>query len=279
MAALSTAQAIAWTDFIAAGTLAALGTTGTGMGIGTTAFGAGKAVADLTAAVIASADAQLIAASIAAMRSGADSVSVNGLAPTMWAALVRSMDELARTCTAITCSNLEDFCEYYNIGAGGDYACLLAPEFVQLYTTAGVGTLSQYCGFFAIKQGSVYANAIAKKVVGGAFTAGTNVDATLYAGGRGRIKWSGMTGTGAVTVTGTWRKLDGTLVTSKTGAYTISAAASGTEDLVPHSTDVGTGGLLVSVDDAGIAMAGTLASGTIYVETHEPTGRTYPPTV
>jgi len=201
-----------------------------------------------------------------------------GIATEVYASSCTALARMAAKDTTSLATTFDEFCRYYNIGVGGPYACLLAPEFVQLYALSGAGTLSQYAGFFSIKQGTLYANGIAKKVVGGAFTAGTNVNSALYAGGRGRVKWSGMTGSGNITITGTWRKADGTLVLAKTGVYACSAA-SGTEDLVPNVTDVGTGGLLVAVDDAGIATSGTLASGTIYVETHEPTGRTYPPAV
>lgn len=279
MGVITYAQMVAWTDLVAAGAIKLIGTTGNAEGLGTGGWGASKSAVDLNAALKATDDDDLLSEGLSATILLKSKTLLAGLATEIYAPICTALARMGAKDTVSLATSFDEFCRYYNIGAGGPYACLLAPEFVQIYALSGAGTLSQYAGFFSIKQGTLYTNAIAKKVVGGAFTAGTNVNSALYAGGRARIKWSGMSGTGAVTVTGTWRKADGTLVLAKTGAYTISAAASGTEDLVPHSTDVGTGGLLVAVDDAGIAAGGTLASGTIYVETHEPTGRTYPPAV
>ena len=278
MGVITYTQMVAWTDFVAAGAIKLIGTTGNAEGLGTGAWGASKSAVDLNAALKATDDDDLLSEGLAASIHLKNKTLLAGLATEIYAQICTALARMGAKDTVSGATTFDEFCRYYNIGAGGPYTCLLAPEFVQLYALSGAGVLSQYAGFFSIKQGTLYANAIAKKVVGGSFTAGTNVDATLNAGGRGRVKWSGMTGSGTITVTGTWRKADGTLVLAKTGTYACSAA-SGTEDLVPHPSDVGTGGLLVAVDDAGIASGGTLASGTIYVETHEPTGRTYPPAV
>ncbi len=124
--------------------------------------------------------------------------------------------------------------------------------------------------FFEVLQGSVYANGLRKLIVGTGQTAGYDIDSTAYAGGYGRIKWTGATGTDTVTVTGDWRKTDGTLHVAGAGTATLSGA-SGTAVLTPPDTNA----LLIKV--TGIVAGGSISAGTIYAEAVKPASRANPP--
>jgi hypothetical protein len=162
-------------------------------------------------------------------------------------------------------SSLDTYCSYYNTGAGGPWSALLSPDFRTLYGILNVGSYpSPWNVYFEVLQGTTYTNGLRKLVVGGSQTAGQDIDPNKYAGGFGQVKWTGVTGSGSASVTGTWRKTDGSTQTGD-GAAAI-AGASGTAVLTPPFPNA----LLLSVTN--ISVTG-LSAGTIYVEAKRPTGR------
>jgi hypothetical protein len=177
---------------------------------------------------------------------------------------------LAALCTAsgITgVSSMDTFCTYYNVGAGGPWAALLSPDYRTLYGIFNNDTYpTAYNVYFEVLQGATYANGLRSLAVGGAQTAGQDIDSAKYAGGFGQIKWAGATGSGTVTVTGTWRKTDGTLRTAAAGTAALSGAT-GTAVLTPPAANE----LLVLV--TGIAVDAGITAGTIYAEAARPAGR------
>jgi hypothetical protein len=122
--------------------------------------------------------------------------------------------------------------------------------------------------YFEVLQGTDYPNALRKLVVGTGQTAGYTIDAMMYAGGFAHLKWSGVTGSGTATVTGIWRKPDGTTATGN-GTANVSGA-SGAASITPPFTDA----LILSCSN--ISVSGVTA-GTLYVEAHRPFGRSNPP--
>lgn len=269
--ALSAAQCLTLTDKLTALWIAALGTDGSGYGLGTVGASARayKKATDEQALVIALNDATLIAqlmGSANALVTAVDAYNAIGQAANQH---LRDIDSACKAAGLAGVIGLDTFANYYNITAG-PWLCLFAPDFRELYKGWANGQAPTATNvYFEVLQ-SVYTNGMRKLVVGGSQTAGQDIDYTKYAGGFGQIIWSGMSGSGTVTVTGTWRKTDGSVATGD-GTYAVSGA-SGTGVLTPPFTNA----LLLTVTN--IAAGGTLASGTIYAEGKRPTGRTNPPT-
>lgn len=175
-----------------------------------------------------------------------------------------------------TIQNLPTYLTYYNTGAGGPYTCLVAPEFSTLWNLcfgtipgqpAGVGALNVYSPLIAT---------MATQVVGGAFTPGTNVDTTQYAGA-GQIEasitgatWSSGS-SGTVTITANAIDASGAAQTGRTFSGTLSTVAgSGSVVLTPAIA----GDLATAI--TAVTTPGTLTAGTIVVSSLYPAGRSAP---
>ena len=274
MAAITYVTMVALLDKTAAAWIAGLGTDASTYGTGTigaTARAYGKA-GDVQDLIIATADPDQIEALIPganALVAGVDAYASLGRAAQAW---MSGLDQVSRRAAISGVQTLYQFLSYYNTGAGGPWLALAPQEFGELYYGARNQRLTAANVYREVLQGSTYSNGLRKLIVGTGQTAGQDIDSSLHAGGFGQIKWSGATGSGVVTVTGTWRTVAGVIVTGH-GTASLSGS-SGTATLTPPST--ATGGLLVTV--TAIAAAAGVTAGTIYAEATKPSGRTNPPT-
>jgi hypothetical protein len=166
-------------------------------------------------------------------------------------------------------SDLNSFATYYNLQHTTKWQCLFNPVFRAVYALWRGGTYpSAHNVYFEVLQGTDYPNALRKLVVGTGQTAGYTIDDTMYAGGFAYVTWSGVSGSGTVTVTGTWRKTDGTTATGN-GTANVSGA-SGSATITPPFSNA----LILSCSN--ISVSG-ITAGTLYVEARRPSGRTNPP--
>ena len=166
-------------------------------------------------------------------------------------------------------SDLNTYATYYNLQHSIKWQCLFNPVFRSVYALWRGGTYpSAHNVYFEVLQGTAYPNALRKLVVGTGQTAGYTIDETMYAGGFPYLKWSGVSGSGTATVSGTWRKTDGTTATGN-GTANVSGA-SGSASITPPFSDA----LILSCSN--ISVSG-ITAGTLYVEARVPSGRTNPP--
>jgi len=166
-------------------------------------------------------------------------------------------------------SDLNTYATYYNLQHTTKWQCLFNPVFRSVYALWRGGTYpSAHNVYFEVLQGSDYPNALRKLVVGTGQTAGYTIDDSMYAGGFAHLTWSGVSGSGTATVTGTWRKTDGTTATGN-GTANVSGA-SGSASITPPFS----GALILSCSN--ISVSG-ITAGTLYVEARRPSGRSNPP--
>lgn len=229
--------------------------------------------ADAQALVIGLADADQIGELQKPANAVYDAVASGALIAQAAGSVLGGLDAVAKKAAISGVITLENFASYYNYGAGGPWNCLYPPDFRDLfYAAKGKYPIAQNV-YFEVLQGGTYSNGLRKLIVGGAQTAGQDIDSTAYAGGVGQVKVSGYTddntGVGdTVTVAGTWRKPDGTLTT---GNGTATVNNSGTFVLTPPASNY----LLVKV--SSISAGAHITAGTIYAEAKRPSGRTNPP--
>jgi hypothetical protein len=273
MAAITPATVVTLTDKVGAAYIAAIGTDASTYGLGTVGATARayKKASDLLTLVLATSDNDQIIRMLAGAQSTMNNVDALFA---MQGPLTPFLAALTDTCKsaglAATIKSLDDFATYYNLNAT-PWQCLFAPDYAQAHKAWKGAMPTNWNTYFEVLQGATYANGLRKLVVvGSTQTAGQDIDNTLYAGGFGQITWSGATGTGVVTVTGTWRKIDGTIETAA-GTASLSGA-SGTAVLTPPTAN----DLLLTV--TSVSAAAGVTAGTIYAEAKRPTGRTNPPT-
>lgn len=173
-----------------------------------------------------------------------------------------------------TILGIETFAENYNITDATKWQCLFAPNFRDLWMVwRSSSTPQAYNYYFEVLQGATYTNGLRKLVVVASTptqTAGTDIDSTKYAGGYGQIVTTGFAGTSdTVTVTGLWRKTDGT-THSANGTATVTG--NNTYVLTPPAANE----LLITC--TGITAGANITGLTCYVEAKRPAGRTNPPT-
>lgn len=166
--------------------------------------------------------------------------------------------------------DLDTYATHYNLNATAKWQCLFPPDFRALYGLCRNGNYpSAHNVYFEVQQGAAYPNALRKLVVGTGQTAGHDIDQQQYAGGFPYLRWSGVSGTGTVQVTGLWRKTDGT---TSTGTSTVNVStASGTASISPPFANA----LILTCTD--ISVSG-ISAGTLYAEAWRPSGRSNPPT-
>lgn len=273
MAAIAPADVVAITDKLTAWWLTILGTDAAGYGLGVaggSTRGTRKA-ADLEAMVLALADYQQVNALLQPAHDLVVLTDATEAARDKCKGFLGALDTLCGAAGIADVGTLDDYASYYNVGAGGPWNCLFAPDFLGLYASWSLGGAPSaenvYC---EVLQGSGAPNALRKHEVGVGNTAGTPISTTTYAGGVGQVKATGVSGSGVVTVTGTWRKSDGTIVTAASGTCTVTG--DGTVTLTPPYTNA----LLLTVSE--ITAAAGLTAGVFYAEAKRPSGRTNPPT-
>jgi hypothetical protein len=283
MSALSAANFVSLTDKLTAWWNTGLGTDASGYGLRTAGATAGayqKAAdyRDLLAATIHDPDynAKL---SAGALKFVTDTDAVNVLGNIAGPDALTPLEVFAGQAGLSAVTDIASFATYYNVGAGGAWNALLAPDFASLYYAWKQAYPPNTVCYFEVLQGSTYTNGLGKFVVSGA-GAGTFTDGVAipynsagvanFAGGFGQVKWSGATGSGTITVAGVWMKTDGT-VASGNGTVSLSGA-SGTGVLTPPFTNA------LLLDVTNITIAAGITAGTLYAEAKRPTGRTNPPT-
>ena len=275
---LTPAQASILTDKLTASWLATL----SGMGDGT--YGASLKALDLQGIVSGSTSSSFIDPTLESMLVPAAVKIVNPTALAIWGGIfgpfTRTMDSvctMSRLSVSTTINSLDTFLYWYNYLNGGTYwQCLCAPDWASAYLSArGVVPNPLNC-YFPCLQGGTYANALGELVVGTGFTAGYAININpgaanttpAFAGGFPYLKVASITGSGLCTVNG----LD---QNGNAQVWTATISATGTTALTA-SGSTPTWSLITSV--TGISVASGISAGTIYVEAHAPTGRTYPPT-
>lgn len=164
--------------------------------------------------------------------------------------------------------DMSSFATYYNLTASPHWQCLLAPDYYDLHLAVlGTAPPAVQSYFEVLQTGG--GSGLGKLLVGTGFLNAGSIDASRYAGGFGQIKAVSVTGSATVTVTGLWRKTDGTTATGE-GTASVGAGST-TTTLTPPFTDA----LLVGV--TSISAGGGITAGTLYAEAARPTGRTNPP--
>lgn len=278
MAEITAAEMIAFTDKLVAFYILGIGVASGnyGMGILGGSFGASKRAQDLEDLLMDTQDADKIAylgAAFRAMRNASDGrVALAALST----GSLRALDFISEaTGTANDLAEIVDlntFATYYNLTAVTKWGCLFAPDFYDLYYRAFGLELAAHNTYFELMQGAANPNGLAKFVVGAGLTLGSSIDSTKYAGSTGRLELASITSTGSdvVTVSGTFRKTDGTTATGDATA-TISSASPQNVTLTPPFTSA----LLLSVSN--VTVGANITGGTIYVETVRPAGRSNPP--
>ena len=277
---------IAATDKIAAAYIAELGSIGTGFGEGDgrlaigSDWGVSRKLRDLQA-LVAGYDYTLNNQTLGAPVQNA--LNVSGIFNISQAKFLFILMGYNQACnkSGIALANplivdLPSFCAYYNTGAGGPYACLVSPEFATVWSYCLGNIPGQPTGVGASNTYSPIISNMATQVVGGAFTAGTNVNTASYAGAGGvqaaitGATWSSGS-SGLVTVTGAAVDASGALHTGRTFTGTlVTVAGSGSVVLTPSIA----GDLMTAV--SAIATPGALTAGTITISSTYPTGRSAP---
>jgi len=173
-------------------------------------------------------------------------------------------------------SSLQTYLTYLNINAT-PWQCLMDAYFYDLYLgiTGRAPTANNV--YFEVLQGAssvadhLYTNALGKRIVGSSFVDGVAIDTTKYAGGLPYLVWTGVTGSGIVTITGdSLNPTTGIIATGVTWLYTVSTA-SGSAALSTSGGTAPNNALISNV--TAMSMAAGLTVGTFYVEARRPSGR------
>jgi hypothetical protein len=281
MGYITPAQVVSISDKLVAMSTAAMGTNASGFGIGDTTD-TSRAYFKMTdpttglesirRALVDPDIEQYFIATMSSLKSKQPSLYNRSLTPLMVSlkqSCVATMLNLAQN----SATSIDLFAKYYNIGAGGAWTCLFAPGWYQLhYDTVG-SYPSPYNTYFEVVQGSTYTNGMYKvtcnSTTGGSSpTDGFAIDSTKYAGCFPYIRTSSVTGSGLVTVAGTWRKTDGT---TASGNGTITLSSNPANNAYALTSLPFTNALLLDV--TGITLVSGLTGGTIYVESKAPSGR------
>lgn len=238
-------------------------------------YGAANNLAQLRTAITETADndvVETLGSSVTSARSKLTALLVCGA---QMRGIKAAFDRHFRAQGSANYSNLETFLRRYNTGESTKWQVLQAPEWSALYNAIAGARPEEYNCYFEVLQGSTYANAVAKWVVTGAgtgtFTDGVAIDTTYYAGGIPALVTSGLTGSGDVTVTGTfYDPATKTTETSKTCIFTVSANGRAYRKTSSNGS-AAADALLVGVDS--VSAAAGITAGTIYVEAERPAFR------
>lgn len=276
MALISAAAVNSVLDMAVQFSLRAIGTSPAGVGLGRSGSGWGAAgsAASLREAVRGIADAGIVAdlirpaVSLAQTTDGV-AMAVRRLEP-MLNALERHV-RLNREDPDLT--TLDAYLDHLNTGGSTKWLGLQAPHWREVATSwrSGLAPLATNV-YFEVLEGSAYPSGLGALTVGAGFTPGATIDASLYAGGFPWIKWSGASGSGTITVTGTARNpATREVATGRTWTASLSGAT-GQLALIPGGpSPAPTDALIVAV--SGITADGGVTAGTILVEARRPAGR------
>lgn len=190
------------------------------------------------------------------------------VARTEFAPLLANWKQAINKAGSANVNSVDSFATYYNYGAGGAWNTLWNPIFREIfYAVYGVYPSSANT-FYEILKGSRFVNAMGY-VQGSTFTDGASIDGTKYAGGVAYATFvSGTSGhVGNFTVTGTWRKVDGTTHTAN--ATVPFSLPSDPYLITPPSANE----LLIDVTNIVSDGSANTGTGKLYIEAHRPAGR------
>ncbi len=280
-------------DDVLLGVYKAIGTSGSGYGIGdgSSAFGAFDAVDDALTHLEGVGDLT----PIADMGRQLDSLktAMSGVARFAREArsFVASIDRHVAKFGGSNYSNLDTFLTYYNVGAGGTWTALQDRKLRDLFNAIKGG--SNYPSpenlYFEVLQGTLsdedhlYTNGLGKLEVGVGFSAAIvegslvngvvngAIDHTKYSGGDNVLNVSTFGGS-SDTVTVTGYAFDPATQTVDTGSIvTWDATVSGTGDVALAVNTAPANSRIIEVTN--IAAGGSITSGIMYVEAQRPSGR------
>lgn len=279
---LPASELASYVDKLDAAWIAEAGTSASGLGLGDGTYGASAKQAGLATLVAGSGNivSQSVLAPIA-------QAYPNNTAALAYASQFRSffsgLNNLANQTGVAT--SLNGLLEYYDSGAGGPWACMAPPEWVQIYQAVTGSAPDPLTVYAPVPQGSTYTVGLGEyNKSTSTFTAATGpvgvlnssgaIDTTKYAGGFAQIQWTSGSGSGTCTVTvaglnqagvaenyvltGTWGS--GPFTATQTGVLLVPATTS--TDLITKVT--------------GYTVTG-MTAGVFYVSAVPPSGRTYPP--
>lgn len=265
------------TDKITAMYLSTLGTSASGLGLGDGTFGASAKATDITNLVQGStqsvfADIDLEIQLCPAAKKMGTTATMNTLWQSIASGFIRTLNSVATRSRTVdpSISGFDAFLLYYNYRTATLWQCLCPPDWGDAYGVAlGSSVASWQNLYYEIKQGSSYkgttfTNGAGKFIVGTGYTAGSAVPLT-YAGGYAWAEWTGLTGTGTITVTGTNHDQ---IVETWTGNIT---GANSTIQLTPVNSVYSLLRTVTNITTTGVS------AGTIYIEAHAPSGRANPP--
>lgn len=272
MGTLNTTKFIEFTDKLTASYLGMKGTSGSGYGMGDSSlalgsdWGCSRKNRELETIVLAWQDYDLGIALLQPTHRINDQAPHVPLARALYFDLLNTLNLVCRNTGLTGVTDIDSFADYYNFGAGGPYAALLAPDFRDLFHAV-------YGAYPDARN--VYAPAIAnmgQHAVAGAFVDGSAVDTTKYAGFtilQAQVSgWAGSSGTLTVAVSG--RDVAGN---NATGHWTATISGNGNVNLT-----VGSSTVKIATDVTGITLPGTMTAGTVVIAGLIPSGRTNPPT-
>ena len=250
-----------------------LGTSASGLGIGTSTggYGAYDKGDDLQGHIAASGDTQVIldlGRNALALREASTAARVAYL---LQNGVLDALDRhIKRNCGISGVTTLDQFLTYLNCTHATKWQALQHSSFRDLYNAIKGGTNYPSLNnlYFEVLQGATYANALRKHVVGSGNTAGFDIDQTKYCGGFPKLNVVSRTGSDVVTVTGTeYNPATKTFTAGKTWTVTVSGTGQMSFTGGTHSTDA----LIAAV--SLISAGASLTASTMYVEALRPTGR------
>lgn len=263
------ATLLAYIDAACAFYRRALGTEASGYGIGpaAAAWGSAGQILAMETALLADTDLDSIEAMVGAVRQLKSSVSGRTYASSVLSPLMAALGAHIARAGLPSIGTLDAYLTYLNTGDATKWQALAPPAWRDIVQLAPAATNV----YFEVLQGSDYANALGKFIVGGAFTAGHQIDSALYAGGFPQVRASGVTGSGVVTVTG--YAMDPATKSVATGrTWTATVSANGVVALAPGGgSPAATDSLILRA--TGVSAAVGLSAATLYVEAARPAGR------
>jgi len=279
---ISAADTCAVLDLVASAWLRGIGTSGSNQGIGLPAsgWGAGGPLASLRSTLTSMASTYLepVAALINPVLTLANGLDGGSIMAAQLQPIYSALQAHVAASGLPSVQNIDTFLTYYNVGAGGTWQALMPGQAWALFQKwlGNANGLSPWNHYFEVLTGSDYPNGLFKGTVTGPGAVnpatGFSIDSGHYAGGFPLLNVSSLTGSGAVTVTGSaFDPVAKAISDGVTWACTLApGATSGT--LVPGGpTPAPANSLILAASAIGVVSG--ISHGTITVEAHRPAGR------
>lgn len=270
-------------DMLVQAYVKALGTAGTGYGMGEPegAFGAADAMVDLRTLLASEGDPQAHCGRAAeTLQDALSSLSIVG---SKSRAFIAALNRHARQFGGANYSSLETLLQYRNAGGGGTWAALQDYRWRDLYNAMFGGSTypEEYNLYCEILQGATFTQGMGGFAVSGAgagvytdaplvspLIAGSSVskiDNSKFAGGIPQLVVSGLAGNGLVTVTGIGYDPATKAITASV-TWTVTVTANGTWYFTGGTAPANA--LIIDVTNIGIAAG--ITAGQLYVNAQRP---------